>query len=342
MDFDLACSGAFHDELAAHTVAAEEMGVSGVWTAETRYDSLIASAVMASASREIQFGTAITVAFSRSPMVMAQAAWDLARIGHGRFVLGLGTQVKAHIERRFSMPFSHPAARIREYILALRTIWKSFQNESKLGFEGEFYRFSLMTDFFKPEPIEHPDIPIYLAGVNRRLARVAGEVCEGFHVHPLHSRSYLDDVILPEIRAGAEAAGRRAEDVVLAVPVFTIVDDGDEDLERQRNAVRRQIGFYGSTPTYGNVFAQHGWDDTGEKLSGLMRAGDLAGMTATISDDMLDEFAVTTSWSGLAPALLDRFRGLNVRVYPYTTSPSWSSGAKRERWEEVIAAVRAG
>ncbi len=171
--------------------AAEDLGFAGLWTSETKHDAFLPLAIAANETREIELGTSVAIAFSRSPMETAQTAWDLQDLSDGRFLLGLGTQVKAHITRRFSMPWDRPAARLREYILALRAIWESFQNEGPLQFEGEFYSHTLMTPFFNPGPIEHPEIPVYIAGVNTRLARLAGEICDGFHVHPFHSPEYV-------------------------------------------------------------------------------------------------------------------------------------------------------
>jgi probable F420-dependent oxidoreductase len=272
--------------------------------------------------------------------VTAQAAWDLAALSGGRFILGLGTQVKAHLERRFSVPSERPAARIREYILALRAIFDAFARRAPLRFEGEFHRLSLLTDFFDPGPIEVADPPIYLAGVNERLARVAGEVADGFCVHPLNSPQYLAEVVRPAIEEGAKQAGRDAGAVAMVAPVFTIVGEPGPDLDRQRDAVRLQIAFYGTTPSYGRIFEVHGRPDMTARLGALLRAGDKAELAAAIDDDLLDAFSVTASWDGLADALISRFRGLADRIFPYAT-PGLSDPEVAERWRAVAAAVSA-
>jgi probable F420-dependent oxidoreductase len=319
----------------------EELGFSGLWFTETQRPPFLSCAVASTVTTSIELGTAIAVAFPRSPMVTAQTAWELARASKGRFSLGLGSQVKAHIERRFSMPFEHPAPKLREYVLALRAIWRAFQGEERLRFDGDFYSFSLLTDFFSPGPSEHPDIPISIAGVNVGMARLAGEVCNGFHVHPFHSRRYLDEVIRPAIARGAEAVGRAAEACEVYCPVFMIVGDSDAEIAAQRDSVRRQLSFYGSTRTYRPVFELHGWSDTSERLHRFMAAGDTDAMAAAITDEMLDEYAVTATWDGLASALVARYRGRADRIFSYGPAQDWIHAPDRaERWQVVAAAVR--
>ena len=319
---------------------AQAAGFAGLWVTEAAHNPYIASALAAGAGGELVIGTNVAIAFPRSPMVTAQAAWDLAALSGGRFILGLGTQVKAHLERRFSVPGERPAARIREYILALRAIFDAFAKRAPLRFEGEFHRFSLLTDFFDPGPIEVPDPPIYLAGVNERMARVAGEVADGFCVHPLNSPQYLSEVVRPSIEEGAKQAGRDAGAVSLVAPVFTIVGDPGPERDRQRDAIRLQIAFYGTTPSYGRIFEVHGHPDMTARLGSLLRAGDKAALAAAIDDDLLGAFSVTASWDGLADALIARFRGLADRIFPYA-APGLSDPAVAERWRAVAAAVTA-
>src|SRR5215208_6926714 len=241
--------------------AAEDLGFAGLWTSETKHDAFLPLAIAANASHQIELGTSVAIAFSRSPMETAQTSWALQDLSAGRFVLGLGTQVKAHITRRFSMPWDRPAARLREYILALRAIWESFQTEGPLQFEGEFYRHTLMTPFFNPGPIEHPEIPLYIAGVNTRLAELAGELCEGFHVHPFHSPEYVRRTVIPAIAEGARQANRILDQVTLATSAFVITGENRESATEQRESVRAQISFYASTPTYRTVLEAHGWEE---------------------------------------------------------------------------------
>jgi probable F420-dependent oxidoreductase len=276
-------------EIPALARAAEAAGLAGVWTTETQHDPFLPLALIAEHTERLEFGTAVAIAFARSPMTLAQTAWDLAAQSGGRFRLGLGTQVKAHIERRFGMPWPEsPVGKLREQILALRAIWACWQTGERLNFRGEHYKLTLMSPFFNPGPIEHPAIPIYIAGVNTGLARLAGEVGDGFHVHPFHSAGYVRDVLRPAIAAGAAKAGRPAEAVQLASSIFVISS------AEEREHVRQQISFYASTPSYRPMLAYHGWEDAGARLSALAAHGDWAAMPALITDAMLEELA----WTG--------------------------------------------
>src|SRR5687768_11287691 len=246
--------------------AAEDLGFAGLWTSETKHDAFLPLAIAANETGRIELGTAVAIAFSRSPMEVAQTAWDLQDLSSGRFILGLGTQVKAHVKRRFSMPWERPVARLREYILALRAIWGSFRSGGPLRFEGEFYNHTLMTPFFNPGPIESPEVPIYVAGVNTSLARLAGELCEGFHVHPFHSPEYIRSTVQPAIAEGAQRGGRDPDEVELATTVFVVTGQSGAEIEEQREEVRAQMSFYASTPTYRTVLEAHGWEEVGERL----------------------------------------------------------------------------
>lgn len=321
---------------------AEAMGFDGMWFTESRRNGFLACGAAALATEDVRIGTNIAVAFPRSPMVTAQVAWDLAEASRGRFVLGLGTQVKAHIERRFSTPFSRPAARIREYVVALRHIFAALQGTEKLAFQGDFYSFSLLPPFFSAGAIEWPDIPVHIAGVNTGMARVAGEVCDGFLAHPLHSTRYLDEVVRPAMAEGAASTGRSPGDVELVVPVFVVLGDTDEERRASREKLRAQIGFYGSTPTYASVFELHGWDDVPRRLNELQRAGDQAGMADVVTDEIVDAFVVDAPWERLADVLLERYRGRADRVLPYLTAGDWLEHPDRlERWRDVATAVHA-
>jgi probable F420-dependent oxidoreductase len=340
MELDLYCTEPHPARIGEIARRTQATGFAGLWVTETTHNPYIASALAAEAADRLVIGTNIAVAFPRSPMVTAQAAWDLAAQSGGRFILGLGTPVKAHLERRFSVPGERPAARIQEYILALRAIFDAFAKRAPLRFEGEFHRFSLLPEFFDPGPIEVPDPPIYLAGVNERIGRVAGEVADGFCVHPLNSPTYLTEVLRPSIEEGAKQAGRDASAVSLVAPVFTIVGEPGPDLDRQRDAIRLQIAFYGTTPSYARIFEVHGRDGMTARLGGLLRAGDKAALAAAIDDDLLDAFSVTASWDGLADALITRFRGLAGRIFPYH-APDLSDPEVAERWQAIAAAVSA-
>ena len=318
--------------------AAEDLGFAGLWTSETKHDAFLPLAVAANETREIELGTSVAIAFSRSPMVTAQTAWDLQDLSDGRFVLGLGTQVKAHITRRFSMPWDRPAARLREYILALRAIWDSFQNESPLEFEGEFYRHTLMTPFFNPGPIDRPEIPVYIAGVNTRLARIAGEICDGFHVHPFHSPAYVRQIVKPAIAEGARQANRDPDHVTLATSAFVISAEDEEKAAEQRESVRTQISFYASTPTYRTLLEAHGWEEVGVRLGNMAREKKWREMPALITDEMLSAFAVEATPDEIGPALKERYEDLIDRVALYLP---FVAGERAEFWRTVMESVRA-
>jgi probable F420-dependent oxidoreductase len=318
--------------------AAEDLGFSGLWTNETKHDAFLPLAIAANGTHEIELGTSVAIAFSRSPMETAQTAWDLQGLSDGRFLLGLGTQVKAHITRRFSMPWDSPVARLREYILALRAIWESFQSEEPLNFEGDFYRHTLMTPFFDPGPIDHPEIPIYIAGVNTRLANLAGEICDGFHVHPFHSPEYLTRTVIPAIAEGARQTNRDPEQVTLATSAFVITGENEERATQQRESVRAQISFYASTPTYLTVLEAHGWQDVGVELGKLARDKRWNEMPRLVTDEMLGAFAVEASPDETGSALSERYEGLVDRVALYLP---FVPGERDEFWQRIVESARA-
>jgi probable F420-dependent oxidoreductase len=296
----------------------EQAGYDGFWTAEIRHDPFLPLATAASATTRLELGTAIATAFTRSPMVTAVSAWDLQRASGGRFLLGLGTQVRAHNERRFSVPFPDaPARALRELVLALRHIWGAFQGEHPLSFQGERYRHDLMTPFFDPGPIDHPRIPVFLAAVTPTMYRVAGEVADGVHVHPFHTVRYLREVAVPALEAGRSRSGRGRGELELASSIFAVVGDAAERAEREAFA-RLQIAFYGSTRTYRAVFEAHGWGDLTPRLHRLMAQGDLEAMAGEISDDVLAEFAVYgDTWEQAVREVRERYEGLLDRVAFY-------------------------
>jgi probable F420-dependent oxidoreductase len=264
----------------------------------------------------------------------------LAEATGGRFVAGLGTQVRAHIERRFSAPFSHPGPRMREYVGAMRAIYAAFRGEAKLDFAGDFYSFSLLNPMWSPGPMAHPDPPIYVAGVREWMCRMVGEVADGLLVHPLSSIAYLDEVVVPAVRRGEEAAGRAPGTVALVCPVMTAVSDDEQVLERQRDGLRARLAFYGSTPGYGVVFDTSGWPGVGERLNGLQRQGEFAAMTAIITDEMLDALAVTSTWDELPGKLLDRFGDRADDIVCYSVLDNWDDDpASLERWQDVTRRV---
>jgi probable F420-dependent oxidoreductase len=295
----------------------EALGFDALWSAETQHDPFLPLAVAATVTSRIRLGTSIAVAFPRSPMALAHIGWDLAKASAGRFILGLGSQVKGHNERRFSVKWEAPAPRMREVVLAVRAIWDCWQNGTKLAFKGQHYRFDLMTPFFNPGPIEHPGIPVYIAGVNRHMCRVAGEVCDGLHVHPFNSPKYLREYVQPAVNEGLQAAGKRRQDFTYATSSFVVVGESEPELAQQRAAVKQQIAFYASTRTYEPVLAAHGWQDIAPQLHRKSVEGDWKGMAELITDEMLDTYAVTGTSDTIAARLQERYAGLLDRTAFY-------------------------
>lgn len=297
--------------------AVEDSGFSGLWTAETAHNPFLPLTHAAAHTQRINLGTAIAVAFPRSPMVVANIAWDLAEQSKGRFILGLGTQIKAHITKRFSAEWGPPVPKLREYIESMRAIWSTWQNGTPLRYEGEHYKFTLMTPFFAPNAMPYADIPIYIAGVNEGLCRLAGELCQGFHVHAFHTPRYLRELILPNIEAGAAKAGRKREDISLNCAIFVVTGKTDEEIQNNAILVKSQIAFYASTPSYEAVLEMHGWQEIGQRLNLMSRAGRWAEMWQEISDEMLEEFAVVAPEADLARKVKDRYSGLLDRIGYY-------------------------
>jgi probable F420-dependent oxidoreductase len=295
----------------------EAWGFAGIWTPETAHNPFLPLCLAATTTTRVNLGTAIAIAFARSPMVTAHLAWDLAAQSSGRFLLGLGTQIKAHITRRFSMPWDQPGPRLRDYILALKAIWHAWQTNEPLNYRGEFYSHTLMTPFFQPTPIEHPNIPIYIAGVNEYLCRLAGELCDGFHVHPFHTVDYLREVIIPHIEAGAAKTGRRRTDIALTCAMFVVTGQNKQAIEDEKPLVKSQIAFYASTPTYRAVLDHHGMGDLQETLSRYTRDGRWLEMHDLISDELLDKVAVIATHDELAQKVQARYDGLLDRVGYY-------------------------
>ena len=296
---------------------AEAFGFDGVWASETKHDPFLPLALAAEHTSRVSLGTAIAVAFPRSPTVVAHTAWDLQAASGGRLILGLGTQVKGHNERRFSVPWTAPGPRLREYILALRALWECWQTGTPINFRGEHYAITLMTPFFAPGPIAHPRIPIYIAAVNAYNLRLAGELCEGVHIHPFHSVKYLREFALPHIEAGLAKSGRARADLALSTSVFMVTGRSGEERARVREQAKAQIAFYASTRTYEPVLAAHGWQDLMPHLHRKSVEGDWGGMAALITDEMLAAFAVEAPLDGLADALRARYAGLLDRLAPY-------------------------
>ena len=295
----------------------EALGFDCLWSSETQHDPFLPLAVAATVTSRIKLGTAIAVAFPRSPMVIAHIAWDLQKASDGRLLLGLGTQVKGHNERRFSVKFESPGPKIREVVVALRAIWECWQKGTPLNFKGRFYRFDLMTPFFNPGPIAHPTIPVYISGVNAYMCRIAGEVCDGLHVHPFNSPTYLREYVRPAVDEGLAASRRSRQDFTYTTSTFAVVGDTEEELRENRQSVKQQIAFYASTRTYEPVLAAHGWQDLTPRLHRKSVEGDWKGMADLITDEMVDTFAVTGTYATLGEKIRERYAGLLDRTSLY-------------------------
>ena len=317
----------------------EQAGYSGVWTAETAHDPFLPLAVAADRTESIELGTSIAVAFARNPMLLANIGWDLQALSQGRFILGLGSQIKPHITKRFSMEWSHPAARMREMIQAIRAIWDTWENGTPLQFRGEFYKHTLMTPFFAPDAKDLGDfgVPkIFLAGVGELMTEVAGEVCDGFFCHGFTTERYLREVTIPALERGRAKAGKTMDGFELVGPSFVVTGTTDEQMEQAATATRQQIAFYGSTPAYRKVLDIHGWGGLQDELNALSKQGEWEQMGTLIDDEILNTFAVVGPPESIAPELGRRYADVIDRVSfyaPYDSDP--------ERWLPVMEALKA-
>ncbi len=314
----------------------EDQGYDGIWTAETSHDPFFPLLLASQSTTKVELGTGIAVAFARNPMNLAQIGWDLQAASGGRFILGLGSQIKPHITKRFSMPWSSPAARMREMILAIRAIWASWNDGTKLDFTGDFYTHTLMTPFFDPGPNPHGNAKIFLAGVGELMTEVAGEVCDGFLCHGFTTEQYLREVTLPALERGAQKAGRTLADIEISGPAFVVTGTNDEEMAASTAGVKQQIAFYGSTPAYRPVLDLHGWGDLQDDLNRLSKEGKWVEMGELVTDDILETFAVVGEPEQVGPELNARYGDVVDRISfyaPYTSDP--------DRWTRVMEAIKA-
>ena len=315
--------------------AAEEAGFDAVWTLETGDDPYLPLVMAAEHTARVKMGTAIAVAFPRSPMVTAQIAWDLAGLSRGRFILGLGTQVKGHNERRYSVKWEAPVPRLREYVESMRAIFKCWATGgNQLGYRGKFYNFSLMTPFFTPAPHDFSDIPIFLAGVNEKIIQLAGELCQGLHAHPFHSPKYLREFVLPNLEIGLRKSGRARKDFSIASIAFVITGKNRAEIDRIREEVRRQIAFYASTRTYRVVLDTHGWGEVAERLNQRAAKGDWNGMAAEINDEMVDTYSVSGTFDEIGDKVKLRYDGLLDRLAFYMP---YQAGTDDAAWRKLAS-----
>jgi probable F420-dependent oxidoreductase len=309
----------------------EDLGYDGVFTAETSHDPFLPITLAALETERIELGTGIAVAFARNPMTTATIGNDLQLYTKGRFILGLGSQIKPHIEKRFSMPWSHPADRMREFILAMRAIWASWGDGGKLDFRGEYYRHTLMTPFFNPGRNPYGNPKVFLAAVGERMTEVAGEAADGILLHGFTTEQYVREVTLPALERGWAKAGKQRDQFELSGPMFVVTGTNDEEYENARRGTKQQIAFYGSTPAYRGVLELHGWGDLQGELNRLSKQGDWVEMGELIDDQMLDTFAVTGEPEEVPGRLLARYGDIVDRISfyaPYKSDP--------ERWARVV------
>ena len=313
----------------------EARGYDGAFTFEGPHDPFLPLVLAAEATEQLELTTAVAIAFARNPMTLAHQAWDLQALSDGRFHLGLGSQIKAHIERRFSMPWSAPAARMRELVLAIRAIWSTWQDRTPLRFEGEHYTHTLMTPFFDPGPLEVGPPRIWLGGVGPLMTEAAGEVADGFMVHPFCTERSLHEITLPALERGRARPGARPGPIETSLPVMIATGEDDAAMEAAIGAVRGQIGFYASTPAYKVVLDVHGWGDLQPRLRDLTRSGDWAGIANEVHDDLLHAVAVVAPPEGVAQEIRRRYGSVLDRVAlnaPYSAAP--------DLWKHIATDLR--
>jgi probable F420-dependent oxidoreductase len=292
----------------------ESAGFDGAVSFEVAHDPFLPLAVASSVTHRIALGTSIAVAFARNPMTLAVVASDLQRASRGRFMLGLGSQIKPHVTKRFSMPWSSPAARMRELVLAMRAIWATWNDGTPLRFRGEFYRHTLMTPMFDHGPNPYGDPPVFVAAVGPAMTAVAGEVADGMVAHAFTTPEYFRAVTLPNLERGLSRSGRTRADVQVAMPAFVVVGRDDDEIAAKALATRRQIAFYGSTPAYRGVLEHHGWGALGDELNRLSKQGEWQKMGDVIDDDVLHAFAVVGDATTVGREVVRRYGGLVDRL----------------------------
>jgi len=323
---------------AASAAELEAAGYDGAWTAETAHDPFLPLVQAAAATEHLEIGTSIAVAFARNPMLLANIGWDLQAFSKGRFVMGLGSQIKPHITKRFSMEWSHPAARMREMVQAIRAIWDTWLTGSKLEFRGDFYTHTLMTPFFTPDAADLEGFgppKILLAAVGDMMTKVAGETCDGIIVHGFTTEKYMREVTMPAIEAGRAAAGKTMEGFEVSGPLFVVTGNNEKEMAAAAAGTRQQIAFYGSTPAYRGVLECHGWGDMQDELNRLSKAGEWVKMGEVIDDEVLNTFAVVGEPEQIGAELNRRYSDLVDRLSfyaPYKSDP--------DRWAPVMAELR--
>ena len=291
----------------------EGLGYDIASTGETQHDPFLPLLIGMEHTTRMHFSS-LAIAFPRSPYVTANMAWDMQKFSDGRFVLGLGTQVKGHNERRFSVPWVAPGPHMRDYVNMVRAVWDSWQNGTKPNFESENYQYKLTSPFFNPGPIEHPNIPIIIAAVNPFNARLAGEVCDGIAIHGFSTFKYIKEVLIPAVHEGARRAGKQPKDLQIRGGGFIVTGRTEEEVAAAKERSRRQISFYASTRSYGRVMSTHGWDDEAAQLHRLSVEGKWDDMVGVITDDMMEEFCVIGTWDELPAKMREKYAGINTQI----------------------------
>jgi len=315
---------------------AEEDGFDGLWSAETSHDPFFPLLLAAEHTQRIQLGTGIAVAFARNPMTTAVVANDLQTFSKGRFMLGLGSQIKPHITKRYSMPWSHPAPRMREFIQAMRAIWSAWHDGTKLAFRGDYYTHTLMTPFFNAGPNPYGTPPVFLAAVGELMTEVAGEVADGLLAHGFTTERYMREITLPALERGLTKSGRTLDGFQISYPAMIVTGANEEEMAAAMQAVKAQLAFYGSTPAYRPVLALHGWGDLHGELNLLSKKGEWVTMAGLITDEMVDAFAVVGTPGEIPAKILSRYRDLVTRISFYAPYRM-----DHERVQEMLAGFRA-
>ena len=325
-------------EVPAEARAIEALGYDGTFTFEGPHDPFFPLTLAAEHTTRLELATAIAIAFPRSPMQLANVGHDLQAFSKGRFILGLGSQIKPHIEKRFSATWTKPVVRMRELVLALRAIWRCFNENEKLDFRGEFYRHTLMTPFFNPGPSSYGPPRVFLAGVGRAMPRVAGEVADGLFVHPFNSPEFIRSTTLPALREGLARSGSTRDRFEINCQALVVTGYSDDEVRQAEMSTRMQLAFYGSTPQYRCVFEVHGWGDVQAELNALSKQGRWMDMGTLIDERMLDTFAVRCAPHELAARLRTRYGGLVDRIsiichaQPHRAHP--------DEWASIVAECR--
>ena len=341
MEFDVMTRATTWDNVAALARRVEAAGFSGMLFTEGHQVPWMNIAAASMAAPELHFSTGIAIAFARSPMISAEIAWELAQNTRGKFRLGLGSQVKAHITRRYASQFDKPAAQMKDYVQAVKACLSAFRREGPLQHDGPYYKLSLLTEQWTPSRHEHEDVKIDISAVGPIMTRVAGEVADGIHVHPMHSMHYIEKRLLPGLAEGAARAGRDASRIDKIIPVIVAAGDTPEERAASVKEAKTTIAFYGATPNYAFQFDDLGYTGLRDQLRDCLKTGDNARSQALLTDEILDQFAVVARWDDVADRMIERYKGIAARLVIYLAS-HWREVDPKilERWGEVARAVR--